>query len=155
MTSPNGRPTFRTLDEITAETERIVSESAVGLQLMCRRHGLSERDRLTAQALVHARRRTIEALRKYRDAGATDQDRTYRQYASIFEMDDHFKPILEAETLEDAERHMAQCDDALSEALEATTGGAPTASDAASALVVLIDQMKRECAQVVSAARML
>jgi hypothetical protein len=155
MSVPNGRPTFRTLDEIAAETERIVNESAMGLQLMSRRIAHDERDRLTAHALVRTRRRTIEALRRYRAAGASNADRTYRQYASVFELVDPFNTLRDAESLEEAERQMAEGDEALSDALVATTGGDPTAADAASALVVMIDQMKRECAHVISTARTL
>lgn len=152
MIASRKRATFRSLDEIVLETERIVSRTVDCLEQFAHGPHLSERDRMTALALAATRKRTIQGLQRYRAAGTTTDDCVVHQFCPVFELT--LQTTIPA-TLEEAQAMLTSQDDALTAAMVATSEGEILAREATSALYVLVEQMKKECAYVLATAHSL
>jgi hypothetical protein len=132
------------------ETELIVSRTVDCLEQFAHDIHLSERDRMTALALAAARKRTVSGLRRYRAAGTTTDDCVVHQFCPIFEVT--LQTTIPA-TLEEAETMLTSQDEALTAAMMATSQGEILASEATSALFAMVEQMKKECAYVLTTAQ--
>ncbi len=148
------RLTFRTLGDVLVETVRLLRDSANGLRALAAKPGIDQRKRLMMKTLADARMKAARTLEEYNDGASREIQKTWLQYAGVFEAPISIRSKLQNTTdAEEAFQLIRRLDDRLSEAFWALSRSYAPPLESCEKASALLAHLKRASSAIMNSSR--